>query len=97
MQIDADFSVPFRHRLRFTRDALLPEDATLARCLEPAGHGPARVLAFLDTHVARALPELPEHLRTYAAAHGFELVGRVQPVIGGEMCKNDRDVRCTAC
>jgi len=54
---------------------------------------PGRVLAFLDTGVAKAWPELPGRLRGYAAAHGdvMQLAGRVQPVPGGELCKNDRD------
>src|SRR5690606_8630032 len=70
-----------------------PANPLLAECLESATAGPARVLAFVDTHVAAALPDLPDRLRAYAAAHAdrFTLAGRVQPVIGGEACKNDRD------
>ena len=92
--IDATFAVPFRHRVRFTTDALDPANTTLADVLrDAAAAGPVRVLAFVDTGVARAMPDLPARLRHYAAAHAdvLTLVDRVQPVVGGELCKNDRD------
>lgn len=90
--MERQFNIAFTHRLRFTRDALDPANPALAESFVTAETGPARVLAFMDTQVARAFPDLPDRLRAYAAAHGhIELAGRVQPVVGGEMCKNDRD------
>lgn len=90
--INATFQVPHIHRLRFADDMLAPADPTLAECLTPDGDRPARVLAFVDTHVAEAFSDLPERLRAYAAKHGHvHLAGPVQPVVGGELCKNDRD------
>lgn len=93
MDFHADIAVSFKHRVRFTRDVFEPANPTLADVLEPATAGPARVLAFVDTHVAAAVPDLPDRLRAYAAAHAdrLTLVDRVQPVLGGELCKNDRD------
>ena len=84
--------VEFQHRVLFTQDVLSPVNPLLADCLE-AGNGPARVLAFLDTHVSNAAADLPDRLRAYAAAHAerLTLTDRVQPVVGGEACKNDRD------
>ncbi len=89
----AAIQIEFPHRVRFTRDALDPANTSIAEVFREAGDRPARVLTFLDTHVGAAMPALPDHLRRYAAAHagGMSLVDRVQPVVGGEACKNDRD------
>jgi len=91
--MDRSFHIPFTHRLCCTHDALDPANPVLADCIRDDTRGqPARMLAFVDTNVANALPDLPDRLRAYAEAHGvFELADRVQPVVGGEMCKNDRD------
>lgn len=93
MQQAARIQLEFAHRLFFTRNAFDPTNDSLASLLPPQDNRPARVLAFLDAHVAQAIPETPDHLRAYAAAHPdrFALADRVQPVLGGEACKNDRD------
>ncbi|MFW6058735.1 MAG: 3-dehydroquinate synthase [Phycisphaeraceae bacterium] len=90
--MDHAFHTTFTHRLHFTRDALDPANPALATALRTGDASPVRMLAFVDTNVAAALPDLPGRLRAYVAAHDHvELVGRVQPVAGGELCKNDRD------
>ncbi|MEX1017339.1 MAG: 3-dehydroquinate synthase [Phycisphaeraceae bacterium] len=93
MKITADIQFRFEHQLHFTHDALDPANNTLASCIAPGSDAPARALAFVDTGVARHHRDLPDRLRTYARAHAdrLTLVGRVEPVVGGELCKNDRD------
>ena len=91
--MDRSFHITHNHRLRSTHDSLDPANATLTECIGDVNDAkPVRVLACVDTNVAKAMPELPDRLRAYAAHHKtFELAGRVQPVVGGEICKNDRD------
>ena len=93
LKITADIQVRFEHQLHFTDEALAPANPALAESVRPRSDGPAPVLAFIDTGVARCHPNFPERLRAYASAHAgrFKLVGRVEPVVGGELCKNDRD------
>ncbi len=93
MNLQRRITVSFTHRLVFTEDAFSPENPALLDVLQPGPDGAARVLAFIDTHVARHWPDLPARLRALEAAGGgrMKLIGRVQPVVGGEMCKNDRD------
>lgn len=88
---DVPFSVPFVHRLRFTRDVLGDDQATLVDLLEPTGMGPTRVQFWVDEGLARACPELPERLAALADAHPDRLrrAGRVQLVDGGEAIKNE--------
>ena len=92
MKITADIQLRFEHQLHFTQDALDPANPVIADCL-PTDAGPTRLLPFVDTHVAAAFSDLPRRLRQYADAHPdrLQLAGRVQPVVGGEACKNDRD------
>ncbi len=91
VDMDRTIATTFAHHLRFTSDVLSPANAVLAEALTVEG-GPVRVLPFVDTQVAAAMPDLPERLRTYFDAYeSIELAGRVQPVVGGELCKNDRD------
>ena len=93
MNIERSIKVSFTHRLVFTEDALCPDNAALREVLQPGPDGVARVLAFVDAEFARSWPDLPERLRAFAAASGgaVELADRIQPVVGGELCKNDRD------
>lgn len=92
MTLTGNIQLSFPHRVTFTRDVLHPDNPVLAAAVRSEA-APARVLAFLDTHVAQAIPDLPDRLRRYAAAHAdtMQVTGRVQPVIGGEASKNDRD------
>ncbi len=91
MKLDAEFSVRFVHRLRFTAGALDPANPTLADMLEPASGGRARVLAFVDSGVAAAHPEIERDIERYAASHSdrIDLCGPVHVVPAGEAAKNE--------
>ena len=85
---DVPFSVPFVHRLRFTRDVLGADAHVLADLLEPSGGQAASVQFWLDTHVAEAHQGLLGRIRRFAAAFAgrIALTGPVQIVAGGEEC-----------
>ena len=90
---DADFAVPFRHRLRFTGDVLGTDDRVLLDVLEPAG-GKVRVMPVVDGGVADgdAGPGgLVDRVTDLFDRHPdrLEQVGGVVRVDGGEGCKND--------
>jgi 3-dehydroquinate synthase len=88
--IDAAFSVPFVHRLRFTDDVLGDDRQALADVLTASEGRPARVQFWVDQHVLEAQPGLKERLTDFAEA--FEHIrraGNVQVVPGGEEIKND--------
>lgn len=92
--IDIPFSVPFVHRIRFTRNVFGDDRRVLAGALEPSDARPARVQFWLDSNVAAAHPSLRSRIHAFCA----ELSDRVlladdpQVVPGGEAVKNDRDV-----
>jgi len=90
-QIDASFTVPFVHRLRFTEDALGRDQSALAELLEPSGDGAARVQFWLDEQVAHAMPQLKTRIRGFVAEHADRVTmpGNIQVVAGGEAVKND--------
>ena len=93
MNFDASIELQFSHRLRFTHDALDPANDTLATALPTDIAGPVRVIVFMDAGLLRVQPSLPQRVTEYADAHRDQmtLAGPVQPVVGGELCKNDRD------
>ena len=88
------FSVPFTHRLLFTRDVLgdaADSDAdALLGVLEPTD-ARVRVLLVVDAGVSAGDPDLLPRLSRFVARHAdrIELVGPVVEVAGGEACKND--------
>ncbi len=88
--IDAPFSVPFVHRLRFTDDALGADRQVLADVLEPSEGRPARVQFWTDQHVLQANPDLRQRLHDFAESFDhLQQAGNVQVVPGGEEIKND--------
>lgn len=89
--VDAAFSVPFVHRLRFTNDVFGSDQSVLANLLEPSGDRAARVQFWLDEQVAVALPQLTARIRKFATTHSERVTmpGNVQVVPGGEAVKND--------
>jgi 3-dehydroquinate synthase len=91
LAVDIPFSVPFTHRLRFTRDVFGADEGVLADLFEPSGDRPPRVQFWLDEDVSNADPQLKHRLRAFAARHAGKLqtVGNVQMVPGGEAVKND--------
>jgi 3-dehydroquinate synthase len=88
---DVSFAPSFVHRLYFTTDLLGDDRDVLADVLQPSEGRPARVQFWLDEHVAKALPELKQRLRSFATAYPgrIERAGNVQVVPGGEAVKND--------
>ncbi len=91
IRIDIPFSVPFVHRLRFTRDLLGEERDVLAEVLEPSSRQPPRVQLWLDGQVAAACPDLAERLCQALDAYPERCrrTGPVEIVPGGEAIKND--------
>lgn len=97
-RLDMSFSVAFTHRLRFTRNAFLEANHTLAEVVGPDTGRPVRTLVFVDSGVARAWPGLvgqgprPGAIARYARAHAdrMALAGGPHVVPGGERIKNDR-------
>jgi 3-dehydroquinate synthase len=88
--IDIPFSVPFVHRLRFTRDVLGDDWEVLAAVLEPSEGQISRVQVWMDEHLIQADAGLAERIeRTLArVASQVLLTGPIQRVTGGEEIKN---------
>jgi 3-dehydroquinate synthase len=85
-------SVEFRYPVYFTRGLFALENRDLLEALSPE-HTPrrARVLAVVDSGLARARPAIADDIARYAAAHAhaIELVAPALVIPGGEACKND--------
>ncbi len=90
-RVDAPFSVPFVHRVRFTRDVWGADQGVLAELLAPSGDRLARVQFWLDETLAAARPDLLDKIGEFQERHRSLVVptGNVQLVPGGEACKND--------
>jgi 3-dehydroquinate synthase len=89
--IDQPFTVPFVHRLRFTRDVLGPDSAVLAGVLPSSGGRKARVQFWMDGHLLGQRPDLRSFVGSFAEefAGSLEVLDAVQVVPGGEAIKND--------
>ncbi|BAM04071.1 3-dehydroquinate synthase [Phycisphaera mikurensis] len=89
-RFDVDFSVPFRHRLRFTADALGDDEQALLGVFEPA-EGRVRVMPVIDGGVADGEPDLVDRVTDLFDRHPdrLEQVGGIVRVDGGEGVKND--------
>jgi 3-dehydroquinate synthase len=86
---DVPLSVPFRHRVTFTRGALEAGNPSLADALA----GSARCVAFVDEGVAQAHPEFGSRLAAYLRAlDGMPELACVESVPGGERCKRSMEV-----
>jgi 3-dehydroquinate synthase len=86
------FSVPYEYRVVFTRNAFDPNNTAFLEVLR--GREPSkrhRAAVFVDDGVLDVLPDLPDAIRRYFAAHAasIELAGDPVPVAGGERVKND--------
>lgn len=88
---DVSFSVPFVHRLRFTRDIFGADRHVLGDLLEPSGDHCARVQFWLDGRLLEAHQGLVDKVESFAEdfAHRITLTGPPQVVSGGEELKND--------
>jgi 3-dehydroquinate synthase len=88
---DVDFTVAFRHRLRFTHDVLGADSGVLADLLESSEGRIPKVQFWLDEHVSNANPDLRQRLHAFGrkSAERIQIVGNSQIVPGGEAVKND--------
>lgn len=88
---DVDFAVPFRHRLRFTKDVFGRDAQVLAELLESSGAQRPRVQFWVDQCVAKAQPDLKHRIDSFLREHSSRLTraGNIQIVDGGEAVKND--------
>lgn len=93
VNFDASIELQFNHRLRFTHDALNPANDTLVSALPTDITDPVRVIVFIDAGLLRVQQDMAARIAAYAQAHRekLTLAAPVQPVVGGELCKNDRD------
>ena len=92
MHLDAQFSVPFRYRVYFTRDVFARENALLAEAVSGTIPGqPSRVFFVVDDGVSKAHPGLCAAIEHYCRAYpaDLSLAGPVLVVPGGEGIKND--------
>lgn len=91
MNADVDFTVAFRHRLRFTQDVFGADSAVLADLLESSEGRIPKVQFWLDEHVLNANPDLRQRLHAFGRrnADRVQIVGNPQIVPGGEAVKND--------
>jgi len=89
--IDIPFSVPFVHRLRFTRDVFGVDRQVLAELLEPSGAQPARVQFWLDAGVAEADQTVLNRIRCFCDEFDRRVILTDPPQVvpGGEPLKND--------
>lgn len=90
-QLDVDFAVRFRQRLRLTHDVLGTEQGVLADLLEASETQVPRVQFWLDEAVLTANPELKQQLAQFSRKYADRLtvVSNAQVVPGGEAVKND--------
>ena len=86
---DFDIRISTKHRIRFTRNAFVPENRLLIDLLETNGH--AKVIAFIDSGVAEAFPSLEAQVNDYLERMpGFISKGTLVQT-GGEACKGNTD------
>jgi 3-dehydroquinate synthase len=88
---DVEFTVKFRHRLRFTHNCFDPANGALLELLEPSQENtPASVQVFLDENLARCHPNLQSNIERFADIHAgrMKLAGQVICIKGGEELKS---------
>lgn len=91
-RIDRRVALSFAHRVRFTRGALDPANATLREVLSSdAAISARRAVVFIDEGVAAAQPILADRVRAYFDAHGAHMprIAAVETCAGGERAKED--------
>ena len=92
MYLDAQFSVPFRYRVHFTRDVFARENPLFATVVSGSIPGqPSRVLFVVDDGVSTAHAGFCASIEEYCRAHPADLMLAGPPLIvpGGEGIKND--------
>lgn len=88
--IEKHFSVPYRHRLFFTRGVFQPDNPLFSELVsENSQGGPVKVLFVLDSGVSDTHPDLEERIVRYCETHSNDLQFReLLQVPGGERSKN---------
>lgn len=83
-------AVTYDFPVAFTRNALDPDNETLARIFPPSANGPHRLAVAVDSGVAGAFPGLAGDIETYFGRRPVaRLAAPVLTVPGGERCKAD--------
>jgi 3-dehydroquinate synthase len=92
--IERTITVPFAHRVYFTRSIFAPQNQLLANLLTPASRERAKVLIVIDAGVTKSFPALVESITAYFADPSCpaKLVNPPLVVNGGEAVKQSRDL-----
>jgi 3-dehydroquinate synthase len=87
--LERTITVSFAHRIFFTHSAFSPRNRLLAQILSPG-----KALVVFDREVARAFPNLSDHISTYFADASCPAKLVAPPLLapGGEAVKNTRDL-----
>ena len=89
---DVPLSVPFRHRVTFTRGALDHGNAALRQAMTDGSGKRARAVAFVDEGVARSTPGFADALRShFSSAPGMPSLEAIELIPGGERCKQSME------
>lgn len=90
--VDSPFSVEWTHRIRFTREAMDPENPALteAICAGENGNGTRGMIAVVDSGICDTNPSVIGALEHYCATHAeIPELRDVLEVPGGEQCKQN--------
>jgi 3-dehydroquinate synthase len=93
--IERTITVPFRHRIFFTRSVFSPRNGLLAELMSPSMPGRhAKALIVIDEGVTRSFPQLADLVTAYFSLESCpaRLVAAPILVPGGEVVKNTRDL-----
>ena len=89
---DVPLSVPFRHRVAFTRGALDHGNAALRQAMTDGSGTRARAVAFVDEGVASSNPGFADALRShFSSVPGMPSLEAIELVPGGERCKQSME------
>jgi len=88
---DPTIQLSLPHRVRFTRGAFAPTNASLADVFTSGTSAPPKVLVAVDQGIVEALPGLQAQIERYFADNADDLPRLVgfRAVVGGEQSKND--------
>ncbi|MCH9023452.1 MAG: 3-dehydroquinate synthase [Planctomycetes bacterium] len=91
MNLDAEFSVRFVHRLRFGQNLFDPDHSILIDLLGSMNSRPVQAAVFLDKGLADAQPDLENRINQFARTHHsiLNLGQPVQVLSAGEPLKNN--------
>jgi 3-dehydroquinate synthase len=93
--LERTITVPFAHRIFFTRSVFSPQNPLLSQVITSTAPGnPAKVLVVIDQGLAQAFPQLIDQITSYFSSESSpaRLVCAPLLVPGGEAAKNTRDL-----